>query len=536
MENTKHTDVLIVGAGPSGLMMAAQLLRHGLQPNIVDAKPGPDREPKAALVHARSLELFRQLGQADQLLAQGKSAYAIGLHGQRGPMDTWDFSRLVSANTAFPFIQCIGQDRVERLLLNWLAEKACPVAWETRLESLRQDDGGATATLVHNGTRQDWQCSWVIGADGQHSTLRGLLDIPLEGSGQVRHFFVADVETQQADSRKINMFLHDKGPLAIVPLGAADHYRIIGQLPGAHGTIQGNIRSYTDVNLQIDSALGFRLPEERYRLISRFRCRKMVAEQLRRQRCFLIGDAAHGVSPLLSRGMNEGLYDAANLAWKLAGVVNGRMAPSVLHTYQPERLPAVKAGSGVFEFGDSGRLWPGWLTKASRMKAINRIGADPARLKQSFYRLAGLDVNYRHSPLSIHHALGVDIQAGDRLPYLPVFDEKTKTQTDLHRWCEKPGFALLVLGTISHHHLNIIGQWMRQKYPREMHLYYLPYSERNQQVFQAFEVKPSNTKIVLIRPDMYIAYINDMLNVSLIDTYMEEILGWAFFGRSPEKH
>jgi len=288
-----------------------------------------------------------------------------------------------------------------------------------------------------------------------------------------------------------------------------------------------------DIKQQIDAALGCDLLPEQCLRIRRFSCRKAVAEQLGRQRCFLIGDAAHGMSPLMGRDMNEGLYDAANLAWKLAGVVNGRMAPSVLHTYQLERLPAIKPNTGVFEFGVEGRQWPNWL-KASWLKWVGRIAASPARLKPAFRRLVGLDVNYRRSPLSIHHAVGVNIQAGDRLPYLPVFDEKTKTQTDLHRWCEKPGFILLVIGTISNHHLNIIGKWMRQKYPREMHLYYLPYSERNQQVFQAFEVGPANTKIVLIRPDMYIAYINDMLNVSLIDTYMEEVLGWEFSGRATE--
>src|SRR3546814_903329 len=210
----------------------------------------------------------------------------------------------------------------------------------------------------------------------------------------------------------------------------------------------------------------------------------MIAEQVRRQRCFLIGDAAHGVSPIVSRGMNEGLYDSANLAWKLAGVVNGRMAPSVLQTYQQERMPAIKAGDGIFEMGENGGLWPGWLEEARLLRRISRVATDPGRLGQAFDRLSGLDVNYRHSPLSIHHASGGNTQAGDRIPCLPVFDEKSKTQTDLHRWCEKPGFVLLVLGTISHHHLNIIGQWVRQKYPREMHLYYLPYSDRNRQVFQ----------------------------------------------------
>lgn len=526
MENVKHTDALIVGAGLSGLMMAAQLLRFGIHPTIVDAKPGPGREPDSILLHARSLELFRQLGLADELLAKGKSFYTIQLSGQPHTADTYNVSQFVTADTAFPFIQRADQRHVERLLLNWLAEKACPVAWETRLESLKQDDGQATATLVHKGIHQHWLCSWVIAADGQHSTLRNLLGIPFEGRTHLRGFFVADVVAARADNRKISLFLHHTRALVTVPLDAADSYRIIGTLADANGP-DGPLKPSAIKEL-VDGALGFNLPPGKYRGVRRFSCRKAVAEQLHRQRCFLIGEAAHAVSPLMSRGMNEGLYDAANLAWKLAGVVNGRMAPGVLHTYHEERLPAIKAGSGVFEVGHTGRHRPNWL-KATWLKLIYRTAPQPDRLMQSFRCLAGLDVTYRRSPLSVHHALGAHIQAGDRLPYLPVFDEKSKTQTDLHHWCEKPGFILLVMGTVSHHYLNIIGQWMQQKYPREMHLYYLPYSERNREVFQAFEMNPANTKIVLIRPDMYIAYINDILNVSLIDTYMEEVLGWKYF-------
>ncbi|MGV3763212.1 FAD-dependent oxidoreductase [Parapedobacter sp.] len=527
MEPQKHTDVLIIGAGLSGLMVAAQLLRYGMQPTVIDAKPGPDREAEAMLVSARSMELFRQLGLSDQLLAKGQSYYALQLSAHGTVAATLDFSPLAATDIAFPFIQQVAKDDMERILLNRLTERACPVAWETRLESLRQNDAGATATLVHHGKRQDWQCAWVIGADGQYSTLRGQLDIPLEGDDRMRNFFVADVETNKGNNRRIALALHNNGPLATIPFGAANRYRIVGRLPQAYNSGRSDTIRYTDIRKEVEAALGFDLPGEQCHRITSFRYRQTIVEQVRRQRCFLIGDAAHGVSPILNRDMNEGLYDAANLGWKLAATVNGRLAPSVLHTYQRERMPAVKAGKGIFGMEEAGVRWPGWFGGMRLMRQASRASSDRGRLQRTFERLSGLDVNYRHSSLSVHHASGGKIQAGDRFPCLPVFDEKSKTQTDLHRWCEKPGFVLLVLGTVSPHHLNIMGQWMRQKYPREMHLYYLPYSDRNEGVFQAFEVRPTNTKITLIRPDMYIGYINDMLNVSLIDTYMEEILGWA---------
>lgn len=536
MRTVKHTDVLIVGAGPSGLMMAAQLLRHGVQPMIIDTKPGPDREPKGGLLHARSLEVFRQLELSDRLLAQGRPCYAVQLHGRHRLLGTFDFTRIAATRTAFPFIQRIGQDDIEKLLLDRLTERACPVEWETRLESLNQDDNGAIATIVHNGKRQDCRCAWVIGADGQDSTVRRLLNIPFEGETHRRNLFVADVEIKHADSRNIRLFLLGTGPVAIVPLGADDRYRIMGPLPAALQPIEDRTLRYVDIKQEVDSALGFDLSVERCLRIDRFGYRKQTAEQLGRQRCFLIGDAAHGLSPTIGRAMNEGLLDAANLAWKLAGVVGGRLAPNVLHTYQQERMPVLRMGEGIFGVSEKLQLLPEWLRNVLLARKVIRIGDNVVRLQRTFDRLAGLDAGYRRSPLAVHHASGRRVQAGDRLPYLPVFDEKARIQTDLHRWCEKPGFVLLLLGTISHHHLHVIGQWMRQKYPRTMHLYYLPYSISNEQVFEAFEIKPNATKIVLIRPDMHIGYINDMLNVSLIDTYMEEILGWKFFGPLPEKH
>src|SRR5690606_20146958 len=137
------------------------------------------------------------------------------------------------------------------------------------------------------------------------------------------------------------------------------------------------------------------------------------AEQVRRQRCFLIGASAYRLSPLLSRGLNEGFYDAVNLAWKLAGVVNARMSPSVLDTYQQERLSALKAGGGLFELGQTGSLWAEWREKMYWNRQLKRIIRDPARGNPVLSQVSGTSVDYRLSNLSFHHALGSCIRAGD---------------------------------------------------------------------------------------------------------------------------
>lgn len=529
VESVRHTDVLIVGAGPSGLMMAAQLLRFGIQPTIIDAKPGPDRTSKAIAVHARSLEMFRQIGLADALMAQGNTSYGVQLQRGTKQLGGLDFAQMDQPETAFPFVYLVGQDKTEKLLIDRLTENACPVRWETQLVSLRQDDKEAAVELKHDGKVQQWACKWVIGADGANSTVRAHINIAFEGKSYPGQFFLADVQVNGADHRRVHFFLSATGFLGVFPYGSEGRYRLMGPLPVLESKKEAPIQ-YADVKALVDEAVGFEFPVNQCLWINRFFLHKRIAESFARQRSFLIGDAAHIHSPIGGQGMNSGMQDAANLAWKLAGVISGRLDFRLLHTYQEERLPVAKATLRDTDraFGWI-RAMPFWLTSLTDLFfvwAIRYIGHRPGWLKRMFEELAQLNIHYRKATLSVHYATGRCVQAGDRLPFLPVFDEKAKKQTDLHRWCEKPGFVLLVLGTVGAHQLHVVGQWMRQKYPRTMHLYYLPFSSQNQLVFDAFEVKPDGTKAVLIRPDMYIGYINDVLNVGLIDTYMEEVLGW----------
>ena len=211
METVKQIEVLIVGAGPSGLMMAAQLLRYGIQPMIIDEKPGPDRGSNLTLLHARSMELFRQLGLADQLLSKGKAIYTMEFSGLRGMVAAMDFSRLAQTDVAFPFILGLGQEDVERVLLDRLTENACPVAWKTRLESFSQDDSGTCVVLEHEGTRREWRCAWIIGADGEDSDVRQQLGIRFERDPRMWDCFVADVQAEGSRSRAIRLAFRGRG-------------------------------------------------------------------------------------------------------------------------------------------------------------------------------------------------------------------------------------------------------------------------------------------------------------------------------------
>lgn len=524
---TKHVEVLIVGAGVSGLMMAAQLLRYGIQPMVIDRRSGLEKKTRAFMLHARSMEIFRQMGMADGLVGAGVACYAAQLTTQSETVAGIDFSQMDDLHTPFPFMLGIGQDKVEKQLIDRLTEKACPVLWETNLVAIHQDDHLARVELVRQAIPQTWHCRWVVAADGADSDVRGLLDIPTENEGPKKHFFMADVDIRGTSGRSIFLSLSKSRFAGLFPLDTGGRYRLVFL---ASKREENEETELIAIKSAIDQALGFELPVYAWLSTGSFVSQRRIAAQFTKQRCFLIGDAAHAYSPIGALGINMGLHDAANLGWKLAGVIKDNIGVRVLHSYQEERYKIAKDTlfhlDRLFDRMAGNTLVRRLLRSNLFGKGITYFAKRKNKMPWLFDRIAHLHIHYRRSSLSAQHASNRQVRAGDRVPFLTVYDEKTKTETDLHRWCQNPGFTLLVLGTVSHHQLHLIGRWMKQKYPREMYLYYLPYSVRNQPVFDAFESAPGEAKLILIRPDMYIAYINGMLNVNSIDTYMEEVIGW----------
>lgn len=534
----KRIDVLIVGAGPAGLMAAVQLLRHGVRPTIIDRKPGPDKAAKAMMLHARSLEIFRQLGMADALLDRGRACYGTSVLNSSGATTLVDFAQLKNPSTPFPFMLGIGQDAVEQMLITRLTDNACPIMWDTELTTIRQDDHAAQVTLTRHGSREQWTCDWVIGADGAHSGVRDGLGIPTETRGQRQTFLMADLQLDDVSGRNVRLIFSKSGFIGFYPLHAPGRFRVLFSEGRRPGTAAAEQLPYEVINAEMTRALGVALPDGTRLRTEVWVSQSQTTSLFDQQRCFLIGDAAHTYSPVGALGINTGFTDALNLGWKLAGVLRGNADARALRSYTPERRflaqPSLAFTDRLFGLLTSPAGIPRFIRDRLFVNGLDFIIRRKWGLQWLFNGLAQLSPDYRKSVLSAHHAHNRRVCAGDRLPFVLLYNEQTKTATDLHRWCEKPGFILMILGTVGHHQLHIIGRWMRQKYPREMHLYYLPYSPRNQQVFDVFELPPTGTKIILIRPDMHIGYMNDILNVNLIDTYMEEIIGWNYVGHLPE--
>ena len=142
-----------------------------------------------------------------------------------------------------------------------------------------------------------------------------------------------------------------------------------------------------------------------------------------------------------------------------------------------------------------------------------------------FKRLAQININYRDSKINLHLSNATQIKAGDRLPYFEVFDEKKQEKTDLHEWCSKPGFTFIALGTLKEIDLFTLAKWLTQNYPGLINFFYLPPSAKNQAIFDAFEIKDGKKKALIVRPDMHIGLINDVVDIDMMDNYLRNILG-----------
>jgi 2-polyprenyl-6-methoxyphenol hydroxylase-like FAD-dependent oxidoreductase len=333
----RDTDVFIVGAGPTGLVLALWLTRLGVRVRIVDKTAEPGTTSRALAVQARTLELYRQVGLADAVVARGRPMHAINLWAAGKPVAHAGLGDMGQGISPFPYALIFPQDEHERLLIDRLAQTGVDVERETELVSLEADARRVLIRLTRaGGATETCEAAYVAGCDGAHSTVREAVEIGFPGGTYDHLFYVADVEARgPAINGELHAALDTTDFLAVFPLKEDGRARLIG-------TVRTEVRhqhenlSWKDVSRRVIQWM--RVDVERVNWFSTYRVHHRVANQFRKGRAFLLGDAAHIHSPVGGQGMNTGIGDAVNLAWKLAAVVNGHADPSLLDSYEPERI------------------------------------------------------------------------------------------------------------------------------------------------------------------------------------------------------
>jgi 2-polyprenyl-6-methoxyphenol hydroxylase-like FAD-dependent oxidoreductase len=518
------TEVLIVGAGPSGLMMAAQLLRYGIQPVIIDSRQGPTNQSKALAVQARSLEIYRQLGIADQIINGGFQSPRVKFNYDGVYKAGFAIQQAGQGYTPFPYIHVYEQSKNERALLGYLTQRSCPVYWNTSLTALQQNTNAVTVTLNNPEQQYTLTCGWLIGADGAHSTVRHQLQIPFNGDTYPSRFYLADVVINSQEEF-VNFYLTASGFAGVFPMTEKNTYRVMGNITA---TLQSKEDlSFNDVLPSLEEKLRKKLPINQCLRFTTYKLHHRMANKFSKGRCFLIGDAAHIHSPVGGQGMNTGLQDAYNLAWKLAGVIQNRLKPDVLNSYAAERMPVAqnllqttdRAFKMIMSRGVVANLFKKWILPVILNKALQN-----EHFKLNFFkRISQIDISYIHSNLSLHLSQLKTIKAGERLPYLKIYDEKKQQDTDLHTWCSKPGFTLITMGPLQELYIFSLAKWITQHYNNWLNFFHLPPSVKNQRVFDAFEIRNGQSKVIVVRPDMHIGLITDVVDLEIIKNYLENV-------------
>ena len=416
----RDIDVLIVGAGPTGLVLGLWLTRMGVRVRIIDKTAEPGTTSRALGVQARTLELYRQVGLADRVVADGRRTIAANFWVSGKPVARMPFGDIGTDLSPYPYAVIYPQDEHERLLIGALAEVGVQVERRTELVTFEDMNDRVRARIKRaDGDVETCDASFIAGCDGAHSPVREKLGIGFKG-GQYQHlFYVADVVARgKALDGEIHVGLDVTDFLAVFPLKADARARLVGTVrEEAEHEHEENL-SWDDVSKRVVDWM--KIDVQQVNWFSTYRVHHRVADHFRKGRAFILGDAAHIHSPVGAQGMNTGIGDAINLAWKLAAVLQGRAAAAILDTYEPERIAFArrlvattdKAFTAVSSDGAIARLlrlrvWPLLIPPLFKLIAVRRF---------VFRTVSQTMVNYRESSLSDGRAGA--IHGGDRLPWV----------------------------------------------------------------------------------------------------------------------
>ncbi len=455
-----RSDVLIVGAGPTGLVLALWLTRLGVRVRIIDKTAEPGTTSRALAVHARTLELYRQLELADFVVAHGHKVPAVRLWVKSEPQTRISFAVIGAGLTPYAFLQIFPQDEHERLLIARL--HALGISVERRTELLGYDDVGAQIVARlrgPDGREERCEAAYIAGCDGARSLVRETMGTGYPG-GTYRHlFYVADVEASgPAIDGDLHVDLEEADFLAVFPLAGKGRARLIGTVRDERVDHADTLK-FEDVSGRIIANLEVQV--EKLNWFSTYHVHHRVTEHFRKGRAFLLGDSAHIHSPAGGQGMNTGIGDAINLAWKLKAVLAGRAPDTLLHTYESERIAFARRLVGTTDRVFTLATAQGRLADIIRTRIVPIVLPTLAQFgafREFLFRtVSQITINYRHSALSAGRA--GDVHGGDRLPWVAVggidnYDPLAAmdwqvhvygtVSPDLTAWCREHDLALHV--------------------------------------------------------------------------------------------
>ncbi|MFJ6015740.1 FAD-dependent monooxygenase [Streptomyces sp. NPDC092952] len=438
---TDHdVDVLVAGAGPVGLMAASRLARSGVSVRLVDAATGPATTSRALGSHARSLEIYDQLGILGEVAPHGTRVNAFIRH-QGGRPNRLDFD-FAGLPTRFPYMFNVDQVIIERVLRAHAASAGVAVEWNTKLESFQQDGAAVTAVLRFGAGAEaaveTVRARYLWGCDGGHSAVRKTLQLPLEGESAHTWLIADAIVHTDMDIDGVHWLFPQGGALMLFPFPEPGKWRLLDTT--GEGDAEQPEQIARQFSAKLSQALGRATVVDTPTWTSKFTIQQRAVPAMHVGRCFVSGDAAHVHSPASGQGLNTGIQDAYNLAWKLAMVLHGHADATLLDTYDAERVP----------IGQALLASTGEVMNTAMVDGTTEHTGDPRETDRGFMRrlirnMSGLAIAYPDSPLTVPgNEPGEGPRPGERLTQLSAADAQSPGWTALRAELRTPDWHLLV--------------------------------------------------------------------------------------------
>jgi len=489
---TNKTQVVIVGAGPAGLSLATQLFRHNIEFILLEKNETTTSLSKAIVVQARTLEIFQELGIAEEAIKRGAITTDMNLYYKGKKRVSVNLSGLGAGLSDFPFALSLEQSETEKLLVEYLLKNKKAVHWKSEFTHFKEHNEEVTAYYKdENGNQHDIVANYLVGCDGAGSLIRHQLDLSFEGSTEPKLFYVADVKLKSTVINKnaLYFYMTKKGFVLFFPMEGHGHYRIVGVLPEDENKNEYQFSGIEPIiKEQIISPVDF----EELRWFSTYKVHSRKAASFFKGHCFIAGDAAHIHTPAGGQGMNTGIQDAYNLAWKIAYASRKELSNEVLKTYDTERIGNAKrllqTTDRIFDIMSGVNPFWNFVRLSFLPLFFNLLGRSKLVKRKIFPLLSQTGIAYPDSFLSLKSSIG-KVKAGDRMPYFVFSNGRS-----IFSYLSQPFFKLVYFENddVSNHPLK------DSKLPVE----FLCFKEIPSPIFGA-----AKKFYILLRPDNHISYI-----------------------------